>query len=59
MYSVLSLRECEYLDYIRRKNMPLYKDVLASLKDERYPGLVNDQKPIYKPSANNMEPYEL
>ncbi|XP_066925423.1 uncharacterized protein [Clytia hemisphaerica] len=47
MYQVLTLRECEYLEYIRRKNMPLYGAVIQKLKEERYDGLANDQKPMY------------
>jgi len=31
IYKVLSLRECEYLTFIRRKNIPLYGEVLSKL----------------------------
>ena len=55
MYQVLTLRECEYLEYIRRKNMPLYGNVIQKLKEERYDGLVNEQKPIY----NGGNSYEM
>lgn len=50
MYNLLTLRECEYLEYIRRKDMPLYGKVIQKLKDERYDALTtpDDSKPIYK-----------
>ena len=31
----LTLRECEYLEYIRENNLPLYGDVIQSLYEER------------------------
>ena len=58
MYKVLTLRECEYLEFLREKHMPLYGEVIRKLKDKRYDGTVNDQKPIYRPSAE-MDPYKL
>jgi len=55
MYQVLTLRECEYLEYIRRKNMPLYGAVIHKLKEERYDGQgTNDSKPLY-PELNSYE----
>ena len=35
MYSVLTFREIDYLEYIRRKNMPIYGELLKKLKDSR------------------------
>jgi len=46
MYKKLCLRECQYLEYIRRKNMPLYGNVLALLRRTNpvpYKG-TNDEK---------------
>jgi len=36
IYKVLTLRECEYLTFIRRKNMPLYGEVLRHLCKARH-----------------------
>ena len=38
MYEVLTLRECEYLEFIRRRNIPLYSDVMQMLKQEKFGG---------------------
>lgn len=58
MYQVLTLRECEYLEYIRRKNMPLYGAVIQRLKEERYDGMVNtDSKPIFR--GGGADSYEM
>lgn len=35
IYQSLTLREIEYLDYIKRKNLVLYGDVMRILRDER------------------------
>lgn len=35
IYKILTLRECEYLTFIRRKNIPLYGDILRKLKESR------------------------
>jgi len=32
MYRKLTLRECQYLEYVRRKNLPLYGNILQKLK---------------------------
>ena len=34
-------RECEYLEFIRRRNIPLYADVISKLKQERF-GLMSN-----------------
>ena len=36
MYDKLTLREVQYMEFIRRKNVPLYGDVLAKLKEIRF-----------------------
>lgn len=42
MYNVLTLRECEYLEFIRRRDIPLYAEVVQKLRIERYHmGLAN------------------
>ena len=35
MYGELTVRECEYLEFIRRKDMALYGKIIRKLKDER------------------------
>ena len=57
MYGKLTLRECHYLEFIRKKNMPLYGDVIQKLKGGRYGGLVNmDEKNI---NPDISDPYDL
>lgn len=34
MYAELTLREVEYLEYIRQKNMPIYNEIIAKLKGD-------------------------
>ena len=41
IYQVLTLRECEYLEYIRRKNLPLYSQVIQKLSQERNEGMLH------------------
>jgi len=36
MYGQLTLRECHYLEFIRKKNLVLYGDVIARLKSDRH-----------------------
>lgn len=43
MYQVLTLRECEYLEYIRRKNLPLYSEVIKKLTQERTDGMLKKE----------------
>ena len=35
IYRILTLRECEYLDFIRRKSIPKYGDILRKLRYAR------------------------
>ena len=35
VYQSLTLRECEYLEYVRKKNMPVYGKLIRKLKEER------------------------
>ena len=35
VYHSLTLRECEYLDFVRKKNMPVYGKLIRKLKEER------------------------
>lgn len=52
MYSTLTLREYEYLEYMRRMNIPLYNEVVAALRGETKQGLMakdhNDRLPNYQ-----------
>ena len=41
MYKTLTIRECEYLEFIRRRNIPLYADVINKLKEERFGLMAN------------------
>lgn len=60
MYSSLTLRELEYLEYIRRKNLPLYGTVCQSLKEERYDNIVNHQHNSSAPMLKGGEDiYEM
>lgn len=45
MYKRLTLRECEYLEFIRRKDLPLYGEVLRKLKEDRFSDFVNGMQP--------------
>jgi len=36
MYKRLSLRECEYLEFMRRQNLGVYSEVIAKLKKDPY-----------------------
>jgi len=53
MYGKLTLRECHYLEFIRKKNMPLYGEVIQKLKGDRYGGL-NKQDEMM-PMAEGMK----
>ena len=36
MYKVLTLRECEYLEFIRRRDIPLYGALIVKLREEKF-----------------------
>jgi len=38
IYRMLTIRECQYLEYIRKKDMPLYGQVIQKLKIEKFGG---------------------
>ncbi|XP_066925425.1 uncharacterized protein [Clytia hemisphaerica] len=40
MYSNMTLRECQYLEFIQQNDMTLYENVLQKLKEERYCAMV-------------------
>jgi len=46
IYKKLTLRECEYLEFIRRKNLALYGEVIRKLKDERFGAQTSDGQPL-------------
>lgn len=57
VYQALTLRECEYLEFVRKKNMPVYGKLIRKLKEERldrahYPG--NG----FGPAVSMNNPYE-
>lgn len=43
LYKALTVREIDYLEYIRRKNLPLYSEVLDKLRTAR---LMGGEKPM-------------
>lgn len=47
LYQSLTLRECEYLKYVRKKKMPMYGKLIRMLKEER----VNRHKHVYEPEV--------
>jgi len=42
LYKTLTLRECEYLEYIRKTNLALYGQLIQKLKEDRF----DDNKPL-------------
>lgn len=36
MYEILTLRECEYLEFIRRRDLQLYSQLIQKLRQEKY-----------------------
>jgi len=55
MYKKLSLRECQYLEYIRKKDLAVFGKVIRKLKDERFHTL-DGPNGFIPPSHNN--PYK-
>ena len=59
VYRLLSLRECEYLTFIRRKNLPVYGEVLAKLYQQRHDkkevngNVAVDHTPLLNGGINN------
>lgn len=51
----LTLRECEYLEYIYRKNIPLFSELLHELKAQRTPGLLHAKAPPYNSKEEENE----
>ena len=47
LYQSLTLRECEYLKYVRKKKMPMYGKLIRMLKEER----VNKHEHVYEPEV--------
>lgn len=56
VYQSLTLRECEYLEFIRKKNMPVYGKLIRKLKEER---LDQYQGNGYPPEHHKMHQYDL
>ena len=52
VYESLTFREREYLEYVRRKNMPVYGKLVRKLKDERVPDF-----PSKYSNENSQHPY--
>ena len=44
LYPNLTLRECQYLEFIQKHDVTLYENILQKLKEERYCELVNTLK---------------
>ena len=49
MYKMLSLRECEYLEFIRRRDIPLYSEIILKLRLEKYNGSLHGHTPCETP----------
>lgn len=56
VYEVLTLRECEYLEFMRRKDLAVYGKVIRKLKEERLDKYGNDNG--YAPSVPQSHPFE-
>ena len=54
VYKLLTLRECEYLEFIRKRNMALYGDLMRALKTQRLDSTTysNDPTPLATSSCN-------
>lgn len=59
VYQSLTLRECEYLEYIRKKNMPVYGKLIRKLKEERLDRYGNGYGPgAHTPDHHVQSPYD-
>lgn len=57
VYQSLTLRECEYLEFIRKKNLPVYGKLIRKLKEERLDRYGNSNG--YNPEQHQMnDPYD-
>ena len=57
LYNKLTIREMEYLDFVKKKNIPLYNDLLEELKKEDYFGKPpKRQAPQRPPNAPQFTP---
>ena len=54
VYQSLTLRECEYLEFIRKKNLAIYGKLIRKLKEARIDGFGNG----YGHGHNPSNPYE-
>ena len=46
-----TLRECQYLEYIRKKDMNIYGEVVRKLKEDRLDQLYHADNPFYDNNA--------
>jgi len=56
VYQSLTLRECEYLEFIRKKNMTVYGKLIRKLKEERLDRFQGNNG--YAPDQHKMSPYD-
>jgi hypothetical protein len=56
VYQSLTLRECEYLEYIRKKDMLVYGKLIRKLKEERLDRYQGNN--VYAPEHHKMNPYD-
>ena len=54
-YDLLSYRECQYLEYLRRKNLSVYSKLLKKLREDRFLG-GNNAALEGKPPSNGYIP---
>ena len=57
VYQMLTLRECQYLEYIRKKDMNIYGEVVRKLKKDRLDQLYHADNPLYDNNAPSNDPY--
>lgn len=60
VYQSLTLRECEYLEFIRKKNMPVYGKLIRKLKEDRldrYQSNSGFNRPHDTATMDPMNPY--
>ena len=58
VYQSLTLRECEYLEYVRKKKMPVYGKLIRKLKEERVGRQVHGYEPENSVQNHIKNPYD-
>ena len=58
VYQSLTLRECEYLEYVRKNNLPVYGKLIRKLKEERLDRYINGYQGRNNISDHIKSPYD-